>query len=175
MGEDKTPDTPESQQDEKKAEAPTGEVESQSEAASPEKPAEAAPSAPDAKAPSGLPDYVPGETGPATRTLNLVNPAVLLHVFRGHLDLGGDLLVGGDGYEFEGLTLSFPEIRYWGEFSIVRDPGAPLLLAGYLLGLAGLLLKLGGRRQEAEWLRAGTTTAGLLRGWGCRPPREAGP
>ena len=51
--------------------------------------------------------------------------------------------------EFEGLRLLFPEIRYWGEFSIVRDPGAPILFLGYLLGLVGLLIKLPAQRTEA--------------------------
>jgi len=82
---------------------------------------------------------------PATRSLNLVRPGVDLHVFRGRLDVGGDVLLGGSGYAFEGLTLRFPEIAYWGEFSIVSDPGAPVLFAGYAVGLAGLLLKLGRR------------------------------
>ena len=89
-----------------------------------------------------LPDVAIEESGPVTRSLNLANPGVVLRVYRGRLDLGGDLLVGGEGYEFEGLTLRFPEIAYWGEFSIVHDPGAPVLFAGFLIGVAGLLLKL---------------------------------
>jgi hypothetical protein len=117
-----------------------------------------------------LPDVEMEQGAPVTSSLNLVNPAVELRVFRGRVDLGGGLLRQGEGFEFEGLTLRFPEIRYWGEFSIVRDPGAPLLFLGYLIALTGLSLKLPGRRAEAEW-RAGEGDApGTLRGWGGDPP-----
>ena len=68
-------------------------------------------------------------------------------------------------------TLRFPEIRYWGEFTIVRDPGAPILFLGYFLGLAGLLLKLPGRRAEVRWASSTAGGAGVLRGWG-GPPLE---
>jgi hypothetical protein len=110
------------------------------------------------------------EGNAVTRSLNLVNPAVEVRVLRGRLDLGGGLLRQGEGFEFEGLTLRFPEIRYWGEFSIVRDPGAPVLFLGYLLALAGLLLKVRGGRAEAEWRAGDGGGPGVLRGWGGEPP-----
>jgi hypothetical protein len=87
---------------------------------------------------------------PATRTLNLVEPGVALHVFRGRLDLGGSL--------------------HWGEFSVVRDAGAPILFLGYLVGIAGLLIKLGGRRQEIEWRAGPGGGPGRIVGWGGPPP-----
>jgi len=95
-----------------------------------------------------LPDLVVENGEPATRSLNLRRPGILLHIFRGRLDLGGALLETGEKFEFEGLHLGFPEIRYWGEFSIVYDPGAPILFCGFGLGLAGLLLRVRG------WLAA---------------------
>ncbi len=116
------------------------------------------------------PDFAIDGGEPTTRSLNLVRPAVGVRVFRGRLDRGGAVLQAGDRMRFEGLSLAFPEIRYWGEFAIVRDPGAPVLFAGYLLALVGLMLKLPGPRAEAEW-RA-TATGGLLRGWGSSPPRR---
>jgi hypothetical protein len=89
-----------------------------------------------------LPDAAVEEGRATTRSLNLTDPAVELQVLRGRLELGRALLRLDEGFEFEGLTLRFPEIRYWGEFSIVRDPGAPVLFLAYAVGLAGLLLKL---------------------------------
>jgi len=106
---------------------------------------------------------------PVTKSFDLAHPAVLLRVFRGRLDLGGRLLLEGQGYEFEGLTLRFPEIRHWGEFSIVHDPGAPLIFLGFAVGLAGLLLRLRGRRGEAEWRAALRDGSPTLRGWGAVP------
>jgi len=90
-----------------------------------------------------LPDLVRDEEGePFSQTVNLRNPAVRLRVWRGRVDLGGGLVESGQGFEFEGLFLTFPEIRYWGELRVVRDPGMPVLFAGFALALAGLLLKL---------------------------------
>jgi len=89
-----------------------------------------------------MPDVAIEDGVPVNQSLNLASPAVALSVHRGRLDLGGAILVGAQPYEFEGLRIRFPEIRYWGEFSIVRDPGAPVIFFGYVLGLAGLVLKL---------------------------------
>jgi cytochrome c biogenesis protein ResB len=118
-----------------------------------------------------LPDFELEEGVPVTRSLNLAKPGVVLRVFRGRLDLGGAVLVADEGFEFEGLTLRFPEIRYWGEFSVVRDAGVPILFAGYLLGFVGLLLKLRGRREEAEWRADPEGGCGTLAGWGGSAPR----
>jgi len=89
-----------------------------------------------------FPDFVAADAGPETRSMNPENPALAVEVRRGRVELGGATLLQGDSFSYEGLRLSFPEILPWGEFSIVWDPGAPALFAGYLLGLAGLLAKL---------------------------------
>ena len=68
-----------------------------------------------------------------------------VRVLRGKADLGGAVLQAGESFEFEGLRLGFPEIHPWGEFSIVQDPGAPLLFLGFVLGIAGLVWKLARR------------------------------
>jgi hypothetical protein len=118
-----------------------------------------------------LPDLDDEAGGDVTRSLDLVRPAVDLQVMRGRVDLGRALLRQGQGYEFEGMTLHFPEIRYWGEFSVVRDPGAPILFLGYLVGLIGLLLRLGGKRAEMAWVPGKDGDPGTLKGWGdCTPP-----
>jgi hypothetical protein len=119
-----------------------------------------------------LPDFEMQEGSPVNRSLNLANPGVVLRVARGRLPLGGTFLATGQGFEFEGLTMRFPEIRYWGEFSIVGDPGAPVLFAAYLLGFVGLLLKLPGRRREAEWRAGSDERNATLVGWGGRAPRR---
>jgi len=114
-----------------------------------------------------LPDFAAVEGEAVTRSLNLVAPAVVLEVFRGRLNIGKAVMQPGREFGFEGLRLGFPEIRYWGEFAIVRDAGAPMLFAGYLIGIVGLLLKLRGPRCEVRW-RAGSD-GGKLTGWGGSP------
>ncbi|MBI3185618.1 MAG: cytochrome c biogenesis protein ResB [Myxococcales bacterium] len=114
-----------------------------------------------------IPDLDPKGAEPVIRSLNLANPAIRVHLFRGKLDLGERLLRLGEDFEFEGLSVRFPEIRYWGEFSLVHDAGAPILFVGFALALLGLWMKLRGPRAEAIWV------GGTLRGWrGSAPPRE---
>jgi hypothetical protein len=117
-----------------------------------------------------VPDYAEEEGRPVSESLNLVDPAVVVEVFRGRLALGGAVLPLGEGYTFEGLTLAIPEIRYWGEFSVVWDPGAGILFLGFVLGLLGLLLKIRGSRSEAVWVADPAGRGGVLRGWGDAPP-----
>lgn len=123
------------------------------------------------------PDFVEGEGAPATASLNLRNPALRIRVTRGKSTLAEGLLKAGEALEFEGLRLSFPEIRYWGEFTLLRDPGAPFLFAGFLIGFSGLLLKVRGRRVEVLWVTGPDGRGGSLKGWGCGRPLalSAGP
>lgn len=95
-----------------------------------------------------LPDLAFDGDEPVTRSLNLVNPGVLVRVSRGKLQLAQAVLAPGQSLAFEGLKIRFPEVRTWGELSIVRDPGVPVLFAGYLLGLVGLALRVRGPRAE---------------------------
>lgn len=115
------------------------------------------------------PDLEVKDGEPGTRSMNLVDPGFLVRVQRGRVDLGEKLLRRGEAYSFEGMSVRFPEVRYWGEFVLLRDPGAPILGAGFLMALAGLALRLRGKRAEAEWVPG--DGGGTLRGWGGLPPR----
>jgi hypothetical protein len=95
-----------------------------------------------------FPDFEIVDGQPGSKSLNLVAPATSVQVYRGRLALARGVLRYGEVLEFEGLRLLFPEIRYWGEFSIVRDPGVTLVLLGFALGLLGLVIKLPAQRSE---------------------------
>ena len=113
-----------------------------------------------------LPDAVAEEGLIINRGYSLDTPAVFVRVSRGKLGLGEALLGQGSEFGFEGLSLSFPEIRYWGEFAVVQDPGAPVLFVAFALGLAGLLLKARGGRTEALWTQGESGEEGGVRLWG---------
>jgi hypothetical protein len=113
-----------------------------------------------------LPDAVLENGKLVNRSFSLTTPAVKVLVSRGRMLLGEAVLREGESLEFEGLQLSFPEIEYWGEFAIVRDPGAPVLFLTFAVALAGLLLKIGGGRAEALWTPGGDGRPGTIRLWG---------
>ncbi len=104
-----------------------------------------------------------------SRSLNLIDPLIDLDVYRGHLSLGAASLRTGEGFEFEGLTIRIAEIRYWGEFTLVRDPGVLPLFAGFALGLIGLLLRLPGKRSEVVCRPGEGQAPARILGWGERP------
>ncbi|MBI5509409.1 MAG: hypothetical protein HY903_11715 [Deltaproteobacteria bacterium] len=97
-----------------------------------------------------LPDAVQRDQGWETASLNLRRPAVIARVFRGKLPLAAGTLLEGEGLSFEGVTLRFPEIRYWAELSLLYDPGAAILFSGYAMALVGLLLRVRAGGREAR-------------------------
>jgi len=98
------------------------------------------------------PDYEEVDGRPATRSQNLERPRVVTEIRRGRLPIARGVVGPDEGLAFEGLTLRFPEIVPWGEFELVQDPGAPVVFLGFLVGLAGLALKLtaGWGRREPD-------------------------
>jgi hypothetical protein len=80
--------------------------------------------------------------GVINRTNRLARPVLVASVHRGHLAIASAPLRPGEPLELEGVSIRFPEIRYWGELTFVRDLGVPVIFAGALIGLAGLVLKL---------------------------------
>lgn len=110
------------------------------------------------------PDLAMDGDEPVSRTLNLREPGFRTEIYRGKVPLAEAVLRLGEPIAFDGLVLRFPEIRYWGEFTLLRDPGAPILLVAFALGLTGLALKLRGRRAEVAW--SPHAAGGVLRGFG---------
>lgn len=106
---------------------------------------------------------------PIDSSLNLKEPRIDLEIYRGQTSLGQASLDLGQGYEFEGLVMRIAEIRYWGEFSLVRDPGAIPIFLGFAIGLIGLVLRLPGERSEATFQPAGDGKPARIDGWGERP------
>lgn len=113
------------------------------------------------------PETIDGRT--VSRSLNLVNPVFDMEVYRGHMVLASSSLRTGEGLAFEGLEIRIAEMRYWGEFTLVRDPGILPLFFGFALGLIGLILRLPGKRSEVEFRPAAEGQPARFLGWGDRP------
>lgn len=110
-----------------------------------------------------FPDLEVTDGVPSSKTLALVNPGLAVRAVRGRLELGEKLLRLDEPFAVEGFEFKVPELRYWGEFRLLRDPGAPVLGLALVMGLLGLALKLRGRREEVRWEPEG---GGVLRGYG---------
>lgn len=90
-----------------------------------------------------------------TRSMELRNPAYFLRVFRGRLLVYSGLLRLDEEADFEGLKLSFPEMRYWGEFRIVKDPGFIFIWIAFIFLGTGLIWRLLFYRREVSVVKEG--------------------
>jgi hypothetical protein len=115
--------------------------------------------------------YMSVDPDPAGSSLNLVEPRIDLEVYRGQSRLSRASVELGEGVTFEGLAIRIAEIRYWGEFSLVRDPGALWVFAGFAIGVLGLILRLPGERSEALYRPGVDGSAPRIAGWGEQPAR----
>lgn len=96
------------------------------------------------------PDHIREGKKIRTKTFNLANPLYQIYILKGEkkqLVYQGTLLPG-ETARFEGYSLSFPDLRYYGEFRIIRDPGAPVIFGALLLACTGLALRLFYYRKE---------------------------
>lgn len=93
------------------------------------------------------PDAELAKDGVSNRTMNLTRPLLVASVYRGHLAIASRPLRLGEPLELEGVSIRFPEVGLWGEFSCVRDLGVPLIFAGMLMAMTGLTVTLLARRR----------------------------
>lgn len=83
--------------------------------------------------------------GIVNRTQNLAKPLLVASVFRGHLAIASAPLRLGETLDLEGVAIRFPEVGLWGELTLVRDLGVPVILLGFVVALAGVVMKVAGR------------------------------
>ena len=96
------------------------------------------------------PDFEKKDGKLATNSMNLLNPKLFIKVVRGKMSVYSGLIGLRDEAYFDGLGLSFPEIKYNGAFKVVKDPGEWLVWAGFVLMGTGLIWKLLFYRREVS-------------------------
>ncbi len=107
-----------------------------------------------------FPDPVLTDGVPRSRSNNLRSPVLSLRVYRHKVRVYEGVVPLGSSVSFDGLRLEFPELRRSGQVRVLRDPGAPWVFAGFLLGIGGLVFRLLWHRREVAGLvvaQGGTT------------------
>ncbi len=67
------------------------------------------------------------------------NPMLGLRVYRGRLPVFTGLLKEGEVAEFDNLRITFPEIKYRGDFKFVKNPGFMLIWTAFAMMITGLI------------------------------------
>ncbi len=104
---------------------------------------------------SFYPDYEIKDGKIATRSMNLVNPAFHIKVFRNKVLSYDGLLKPGDEASYGDLKLSFPGLKYWGMFRIVRNPGFTFIWIAFILFGGGLIWRILFYRIEVAVMKEG--------------------
>lgn len=88
------------------------------------------------------PDFVEKDGKPASLSQEIRNPVFHIRVLKDGKMLYDGLRKPGEAAPFDAFELSFGELRYWVDVLLVREYGTVPLAAGFLLGAAGLVLRL---------------------------------
>lgn len=84
------------------------------------------------------PDYEIRNGAIKNHSMNPVNPAYYIRVFRNKMLSYAGLIRPGEEAYYEGLRLSFPTFNYWGTFRITKNPGLVYIWIAFFLFVAGL-------------------------------------
>lgn len=107
------------------------------------------------------PDFIEEGGVPSSRTQEIRNPVFHVRVQDGGKVLYEGLRRPGENARFDGLELSFSELRYWVDFLVVREYGTTPLAAGFVLGATGLVLRLLFPRKTVR-IRVGESDGGCI-------------
>jgi len=96
------------------------------------------------------PDYADDNGSPSSRSMRLDNPKLEMEFYRGKVFLGRTLLSPGERVKIEQFFIALTGVIPTAEYAVVYDPGFPVLIAGFLLGLVGLIMRVVGRKGAGE-------------------------
>lgn len=85
------------------------------------------------------PDAVIKNESVINRSMNRINPVIGLRVYRGRLPVYSGLMREGEKAEFDSLKFSIEEVKYWGDFKAVKNPGFPWIWAAFAMMVVGLI------------------------------------
>lgn len=83
-----------------------------------------------------------------TQSMNPVNPAYSLRIFRGRIPVYTGIVKPGEVAEYDGMSLSFPSYVKSADFQIVSNPGHPFIWIAFIMMGAGLVWRLLFYRKE---------------------------
>lgn len=101
------------------------------------------------------PDYEIKDGEITNRSMNTVNPAYYIKVFRNRVPSYSGILKPGEEAYYEGLRLSFPEFKYWGMFRVVKNSGFVYIWISFILFGVGLVWRLLFYRREVAVIEEG--------------------
>ncbi|MDH3976636.1 MAG: cytochrome c biogenesis protein ResB [Deltaproteobacteria bacterium] len=97
-----------------------------------------------------FPDYVVEEGMETSKSHEINNPAFHIIVRKDIVRLAEKTIQPGQSISFDKYRLVFADLRLWGEFMIIRERGPLPLIAGFILAITGLIMRLIFYRKEIK-------------------------
>ena len=88
------------------------------------------------------PDFIRDKGAPATKSIEMKNPAMLLTASKDRKVVYQGIIKLGEFADLGVFSIGFQDVRYWVEFQIVREYGKIPLIAGFIFAGIGLIMRL---------------------------------
>lgn len=88
-----------------------------------------------------FPDFVREGGKIGSRSEEPANPVTMVRLYRGEREIGKGLFRPGESAQIAGYRVSIPEYRRWANLVLSRDAGVSFALCGFVLCVAGLLVR----------------------------------
>jgi hypothetical protein len=88
------------------------------------------------------PDFIRDKGAPATKSIEMKNPAMLLTASKEGKVVYQGIIKLGEYADLGVFSIGFQDVRYWVEFQIVREYGKIPLIAGFIFAGIGLIMRL---------------------------------
>ena len=114
-----------------------------------------------------FPDFIREGGKIGSRSEEPVNPVTMVRLYRGEQEIGKGLFKPGESAQLGGFRVSVPEYRRWVNLVVTRDAGVPFALFGFVVCVAGLLVRFlsNERLVEFELQRQGEGSLLRVRGY----------
>ncbi|MHB8845685.1 MAG: hypothetical protein ACYC7L_13180 [Nitrospirota bacterium] len=96
------------------------------------------------------PDHFDDQGTPGSLSALPKNPVFNLRIVRNKDIVYNGLVKPAEKVRFDNAVIALPEVKMWVEMSFVRDPGLPVIAAGLILLLAGVIVLYGRGGHRAE-------------------------
>lgn len=88
-----------------------------------------------------FPDFIREGGKIGTRSEEPVNPVAMVRLYRGETEVGKGLFRPGETAQLGEYRVSVPDYRHWATLVVTRDAGVPFTVFGFVVCVAGLLVR----------------------------------
>ncbi|HBA89824.1 MAG TPA: hypothetical protein DCZ75_18090 [Geobacter sp.] len=98
-----------------------------------------------------FPDFIREGGKIGTKTEEPLNPVTMVRLYRGETEIGKGLVKPGESAQLGGYRVTVPDYRHWATLVVTRDAGVPFTVFGFVVCVAGLLIRFASNERLVEF------------------------